>query len=183
MFFQDTEKAERHLETAARQNTYGASIDLIRLRYRQNKEYDVLKSLEAVLEQYIELERRCQTLAQIGSYYLFKNRDLLIAVEYYLKIMNEYPQCEAMKVNMCIHSVSIIFLCFKHNSQLLTNNKIIKCLHWTKASSIELIYPVSIGSKDTSMSYYLSLKCEHRINSDFSNNKETIEFYNKMLLV
>lgn len=84
---------------------------MIKLKYRENKEFDILKSLEALLEQYTELERKCQTLAQIGSYYLFGKRDLLSAVEYYLKIINEYPQCETMKVNTCeINKILFLFI-------------------------------------------------------------------------
>lgn len=95
--FQDIGKALHHYEIAS-EYVYGALADFIRLKYTYEKEYDILGALENMLESYLSSPSVHKTLSYIASYYLFLKGDLIRALDYYKKIMDEDTGSSAITV-------------------------------------------------------------------------------------
>lgn len=95
----DIEKALHHYEISSDLCVYGATADLIRLKYTFEKDYDLLSALEKMLDNAEALPNRHTTLSCIGSYYLFLKRDLIRALSYYGRVMDEDHESSALKAH------------------------------------------------------------------------------------
>lgn len=94
----DIEKALHHYEIAS-EYVYGALADFVRLKYTYEKEYDLIGALENMLECSASLPCVHKTLSYIGSYYMFLKRDLMRALNYYGRIMDEDRDSSAITAN------------------------------------------------------------------------------------
>ncbi len=91
----------KHLQISVDQKVYGACIDLLRLEFTQRllTPHDALSKLKKIYEEFPEEPRRCQTLSQIASYYLFIESDLLKAFEHIVEVLRMNRQSDELFVS------------------------------------------------------------------------------------
>ncbi len=91
----------KHLQICVDQKVYGACIDLLRLKFtlRLITPREVLLKLKKIYEKFPEEPRRCQTLSQIASYYLFAESDLVKAFEHIVEVLHMNRQSDDLFVS------------------------------------------------------------------------------------
>nr|CAD7404466.1 unnamed protein product [Timema cristinae] len=93
------QKAKEFYLKAAENGAFGAYMDLFRLKYKQNCNYDALSDLQGLLEQFKELPLQEELLCQIGSYYLLFKNDIEKAFEYFKVVIEKNPGSDRLKVH------------------------------------------------------------------------------------
>nr|CAD7574638.1 unnamed protein product [Timema californicum] len=93
------QKAKEFYLKAAENGSFGAYMDLFRLKYKQNCNYDALSDLQGLLEKFKELPLQEELFCQIGSYYLFIKNDLEKAFEYFKKVIEKNPGSDRLKTH------------------------------------------------------------------------------------
>lgn len=115
---QDIDKALYYYKISSDLHAYGATADYIRLKNIYDKDFDLIGALEKMLE-YSETPNKHSTLSFIGSYYLFLKRDLITALKYYRRVMDEDQNSSALKVCECCFYVCNIKTIFFFNNKYI----------------------------------------------------------------
>uniref|UniRef100_A0A1B6DCG4 Uncharacterized protein n=1 Tax=Clastoptera arizonana TaxID=38151 RepID=A0A1B6DCG4_9HEMI len=95
--FQDLEKALYHYEKASEFKNFAASLDFLRLKCYLNPDLDPYEDLMKYKTMYKEKYLQIQLKCHLGSYYIFKKRDILTAIQYFNEVL-EKDQALLLKI-------------------------------------------------------------------------------------
>lgn len=98
-----TEEALKYYKIASDLFVYGATMDLIRLKFSLNqKEYDPVPDFKKICEKFLEKDRYFQTISQIASYYFFHKNDIPEAWKYIEEIISSNPNHSCLRTHKSV---------------------------------------------------------------------------------
>ncbi|GLG98294.1 Uncharacterized protein GBIM_04873 [Gryllus bimaculatus] len=84
----DSDKAKYYFARAAENGCYGACLNLLTLKEKENKLYDAIPDLERYIELFKEKPRQEHLLALLGAYHYFVKSDFNMALKYWSKVID-----------------------------------------------------------------------------------------------